>query len=110
MKNNHMEISSCKFYVGLGSTVAIFKWNSFSTNQRVEELSKPNGLAYFGVDSLKEAAELTQIFINEFNLGSSNWTGGIVLDNTLNFVAKVSYNGRIWDSEDWQSAKEIIEC
>jgi hypothetical protein len=50
---------------------------------------------------------MTQKFITEFNLGASNWTGGNVYDGHFNFKACISYNGRVWDNEDWRIAKEI---
>ena len=107
MKADQIEFSTTKFYVGLGSTIDYSRWESFSTNQRIDELTKPKGLIYFEVDSLKSASELTREFIEQYRLGSSNWTGGIVLDSTLKFRAKISYNGRVWDNEDWKIAKEI---
>jgi hypothetical protein len=99
-----------KYYVGLGSTSALWKWETFSDNEKIEEMSKPNGLVYFEVKSLKEASVLVRKFITQFNLGASNWTGGIVLDSEQKIVAKVSYNGRVWDNLDWNTAKEIKIC
>lgn len=107
---NNIELKNKKLFVGLGSTIDFQRWESFSTNARIDELKKPNGLVYFEVNSLKDAANLTQKFIKEYRLGSSNWTGGIVLNYDMEFVAHISYNGRIWDSEDWQTAKEIELC
>lgn len=102
-----LELKNEKLYVGLGSSIDFSRWESFSTYDRIDELNKPNGLVYFEVDSLKEASDLTQRFIKEFNLGSSNWRGGTVLNYSKNFVANVSYNGRVWDKKDWTKAKEI---
>jgi hypothetical protein len=28
----------------------------------------------------------------------------------MKFVANISYNGRVWDNENWQDAKEIELC
>lgn len=42
--------------------------------------------------------------------GASVFAGALVYDNEK-FVARISYNGRLWDNEkqdDWQIAKEII--
>jgi hypothetical protein len=105
-----MELKSDKLYVGLGSTIDFSRWDSFSRNERIDELYKPDGLVYFEVSSLKEAVDLTQKFIKQYRLGASNWTGGIVLDISMNFFAKVSYNGRVWDNENWRIAKEIELC
>ena len=105
-----IELRSEKLYVGLGSTIDLSRWESFSTNERISELLKPDGLVYFEVNSLKEAADLTQKFISEYRLGSSNWTGGVVLDSSMNFLANISYNGRVWDNKDWKIANEIELC
>jgi len=105
-----LKLKNDKLYVGLGSTIDLSKWETFSGNERIDELSKPNGLIYFEVSSLKEASELTRKFISEYRLGSSNWLGGIVLDSSLTFKANISYNGRIWDNQDWRLAKEIEIC
>ena len=66
-----------------------------------QELQKPKGLVYFEVNSLLEAKNLTQKFIKEFNLGGSNWVGGRVVDEVNNFIARISYNGRVWEGEDY---------
>jgi hypothetical protein len=108
--SNNVNLIKAKFYVGLGSTIDFSKWESFSRNVRMDELERPKGLVYFEVDSLKEASNLTQKFIKEFNLGASNWIGGVVLDSSMKFVANISYNGRVWDNENWQDAKEIELC
>jgi len=68
---------------------------------------KPDGLVYFEVANLKEASILSRKFIEYFDLNSSNWTGGRVCDENFNFIAQISYNGRIWDNEDWKISKEI---
>lgn len=56
------------------------------------------------VSSLKEASTTVRSYITEHAIGSSTWEGGEVKDDANSIVAKVSYNGRIWDTE-W---KEII--
>jgi hypothetical protein len=100
-------INTGKLYVGLGSTLNHGKWASFSKNEILAEVAKPDGLVYFEVSSLKDATALTKKFIDEFNLGASNWTGGNIYDEHFNFQARISYNGRVWDNEDWRIAKEI---
>jgi hypothetical protein len=96
-----------KIFVALGSTTDHGKWSSFSRNEAVQESLKPDGLVYYQVSSLKEASLLTQKFIDVFMLSSSNWIGGKVCDENFNFIAYISYNGRVWDNEDWKIAKEI---
>ena len=105
-----LELKSNKLYVGLGSTMDYSRWASFSINTRVDELQKPEGLAYFAVNSLKEASNLTQKFIQEYRLSSSNWIGGVVLNSEMEVIAHISYNGRVWDNADWRIAKEIELC
>ena len=105
-----IELKSKKLFVGLDSNIDYSRWESFSSNTKFDEINKPQGLVYFEVDSLLAASILTQKFIKEFRLGSSNWTGGVVLDSSMNFVANVSCNGRVWDNKDWKIAKEIELC
>ena len=61
----------------------------------------PSGIIQ--VSTLKEASEKCRQYIASWDLGGGNWNGGQVLkDGKL--IAKISYNGRIWDLKD----KEII--
>jgi len=105
-----IDLKNKKLYVGLGAKIDFSRWESFSMNQRIDEMNKPQGLIYFEVSSIKEASKLTQKFIKEYQLCSSNWIGGIVLNNSMEFVANISYNGRVWDNEDYRFAKEIELC
>lgn len=106
-KQNLESQSINKIFVALGSTIKHDKWSSFSQSEAIQESLKPDGLVYFEVFSLKEASLLTRKFIDEFSLSSSNWTGGKVCDEDFNLIAHISYNGRVWDNEDWKIAKEI---
>jgi hypothetical protein len=99
-----------KLFVGLGSCIDVSRWDSFSSNDKFQQLQNPNGLVYFEVESLKAASELVNKFIKAYNLGSSSFDGGYVIDENMNFKAKVSYNGRVWDNEDWRVSKEIELC
>lgn len=45
--------------------------------------------------SLDHAAALCRAYIETFDLGGGNWTGGQVRDASGAIVARVSYNGRI---------------
>ena len=69
-------------------------------NEQLEELNKPDGNIFFEINSIKEASELCRKFINKYNLGSSNWAGGTIVNENFDFIATVSYNGRVWDNED----------
>lgn len=97
-------------YVALGSEIDRNRLLQLSINSKREELHKSNELIYFQVDNLKLAKKLCQEFIIKFNLGASNWLGGRVVDENFNFIAKISYNGRVWDNDDWKMAKEIDIC
>jgi hypothetical protein len=51
------------------------------------------------VGSLSEASTEVRRFIEMNDLGSSDFIGGEVYDSCTNkLIAKVSYNGRIWDT------------
>jgi hypothetical protein len=106
-QTNFKGIASGKLFVALGSTRHHAKWLTFTEGETLAENDKPEGLYYVEVNSLKEASILTQKFIEYFGLSSSNWTGGRVCDENLNFVARVSFNGRIWDNDDFKICKEI---
>ncbi len=61
------------------------------------------------VNSFKAASEACMSFIERNNLGGGNWAGGEIMDDTGKIIAHVSYNGRVWDGEYWNTdAKEII--
>lgn len=46
-----------------------------------------------------EAVAFCRAYIGEFNLGGGNWTGGQVYRGGHQ-VARISYNGRVWDMDD----------
>ncbi len=50
------------------------------------------------VDTLKIASDRCREYIKEENLGGGNWIGGQVTENNIQ-IAKISYNGRVWDNE-----------
>jgi hypothetical protein len=108
MRTNNSVNNKEELFVGLSSAIAIYKFDSYSSSAQSEELCKDIPLTYKAVSSLKEASEEALRFIKEHNLGSSNWMGGTVYDKRKNFVAWIGYNGRVWDNEDYQIAKEII--
>lgn len=45
------------------------------------------------------ASKVCRRFINEHDLGAGNWTGGDVIDGGA-LVARVSYDGRVWDTKN----------
>jgi len=102
--------SEPKIFVQLSSEIDSERFFQLSNNAKYEELHKPQGNFFFEVNSLLKAAELCKKFIDNYNLGSSNWNGGLVVDESFNFIARISFNGRIWDNEDWKIANEIELC
>ncbi|MDO5607954.1 MAG: hypothetical protein Q4G08_05795 [Capnocytophaga sp.] len=93
-------------FVSLGSQIDIGRFYQSSRNVQLEELEKPRHFIYYQVSCFKEASELCRRYIDFYDLGSSSWIGGRIVDEENNFVAQVSYNGRVWESEDYPS-KEI---
>jgi hypothetical protein len=51
------------------------------------------------VASLAEASATCRVFIENEDLGSGNWAGGRVFKGGK-VIARVSYNGRVWDTND----------
>lgn len=65
------------------------------------------GVPSFGqvvLRSFEEASALQSAFISFWNLGASEYLGGLVSDTHY-----ISYNGRIWQGSqsDWRNAKEV---
>lgn len=48
------------------------------------------------VASLRAASDVCRLYIEHYELGGGNWTGGQVLDRSRAHVAQISYNGRAW--------------
>lgn len=109
-----LQIRENKMFVQLSSIRDESRLDQMSRSAKIEEFLKPKGNVFVEVNSLKEASLLCKEYINRFDLGGSNWRGGLVVDDNFNFVACVSYNGRVWDkdcrmyTEESKSAKEII--
>lgn len=102
-----MKLQKQRLWVCLDSTENPYAYFQGSRNVKIEEKSKHKERVYFEVSSLKEASVVCRKYISHFNLGSGNFIGGRIIDDDCNFVARVSYNGRVWDSENWAAAKEI---
>lgn len=51
------------------------------------------------VRSLAEAGQRVRTFIEENSLGAGNWAGGLIRQGGR-VVARVSYNGRIWQTDE----------
>lgn len=55
------------------------------------------------VETLRECAQMCGDYITFYDLGGGNWNGGEIVDDRGVVVGRVSYNGRVWDS----NGKEI---
>lgn len=104
-----LQVKPNKMYVQLSSEIDEERFQQMSRNEQFEELHKPNGTVFFEIQSIIHGVKLCREFITQFNLLSSNWMGGLIVDENYNFLARVSYNGRVWDNtlENWKIAKEI---
>lgn len=51
------------------------------------------------VATLEEASKKCLAYIAYWDLGGGNWSGGQVYDSKKQ-IARISYNGRIWDMDD----------
>lgn len=61
------------------------------------------------VKSIKEASKVCKKFIKDNDLGGGNWDGGQILDDNNKIIAYVSYNGRVWESENWTPDTQEIK-
>jgi hypothetical protein len=57
------------------------------------------GPAMRKVETFREAAAECRAYIERNGLGGGNWTGGQVFADKKTQVARVSFNGRVWDME-----------
>jgi hypothetical protein len=55
---------------------------------------------WVNVRDLAEARERCLHFIVHNDLGGGNFSGGEVRDDANKTIARVSYNGRVWDTND----------
>lgn len=99
-----------KIFVALGSEIDVFRYPQFSNNEKLQELKKNSGFVYYQVKDLKSASEICRKYISILNLRASNWIGGRVIDENFDFIANISFNGRVWDNEDFNKASEIELC
>jgi len=57
--------------------------------------------------SLCRSALVCLDYIQKHQLGGGNWTGGQIFKGGVQ-IARVSFNGRIWEGEGFGNGKEII--
>lgn len=62
------------------------------------KMHRPNNVQ-IPVATIEDASEKCLNFIEEYDLGSGNWLGGVVIEGNTP-VAVISYNGGIWDKDD----------
>lgn len=103
-------INNDKLFIQLASEFDFSRLESFSKSDLFNENVRPYANCFYEVNDLRSAQVLCIGFIKYFDLSASNWTGGLVVNEHNEFMAIVSYNGRIWDNEDWKIAKEIKLC
>lgn len=83
--------------------------SGYNPDRKMDHANRSRKETIVSVSDLKEAREKCVKYRDENMLGGGNWTGGKVTDDEGNFLAQISYNGRVWDREYWTSeAKEII--
>lgn len=56
-------------------------------------LSEPE---YFIIDCFEQASAASRAYIEMWDLGGGNWTGGNIYNINAEGIANVSYNGRVW--------------
>ena len=58
------------------------------------------------VNSMSEASALCMAFMEQWELGGGNWSGGQIRNADGVEIAQVSFNGRVWDRD----CNEIVEA
>ena len=51
------------------------------------------------VATFQEASQACEAYIGQYDLGGGNWNGGQICEQERQ-IARVSYNGRVWDQDD----------
>lgn len=49
--------------------------------------------------SFEAASNICQEYIFQYEIGGGNWTGGQIYSDKGEQIARVSYNGRVWDMQ-----------
>lgn len=61
-------------------------------------------------ETIEQCQQFVQEYIDEYNLGSGNWSGGEIYDEKKNYIGKISYNGRFIKNRNMiETLKENIE-
>lgn len=78
--------------------VMVVKLASVPNLDRYEGAERAIAATYVEVASFADAAAVCRRFITKHDLGSGNWSGGQVFRG-LKLLARVSYNGRVWNND-----------
>lgn len=72
---------------------------SSAPNSDFDQTESPAPSQVVEVESLQEASRVCSQYIQDYQLGGGNWTGGQVIQDEQE-VAYISYNGRIWETRN----------
>jgi hypothetical protein len=72
---------------------------SSAPNPDLNQTEAPAPTVMYPVHNLEEASALCRQYIETYQLGGGNWTGGQVYQNDVE-THHVSYNGRVWVTEN----------
>jgi hypothetical protein len=97
-----------KMYVQLAASIDCTRFEQMSSNLKFQMLHTPDKTVFVEVKGINEAVSLCKQYIKVFDLGGASWDGGLIVDKDFEFIAKISYNGRVWDSLNWRTANEIL--
>lgn len=97
-----------KMFVQLAASVDCIKFEQMSSNVKFQMLHTPEKTVFVEVKDIKEAVSLCSQYIKAFDLGGTSWDGGLIVNKDFEFIAMISYNGRIWDNLNWRTANEIV--
>ena len=80
---------------------------TFLGNPDRYQFSAPVKPKTFTADNLNDLRQAIHEFLGDNGLGAGNWgTARVIKDGKL--YGYMSYNGRIWDSNEWSSTSEEI--
>lgn len=72
---------------------------SSAPNPDFNQTESPAPTVMYPVHNLEEATRICRQYIETYQLGSGNWTGGQVIQDGQE-THHVSFNGRIWKTEN----------
>ena len=63
------------------------------------EMLEGTHAGYYYADSIKECQRAVRAYIEKYDLGAGEWTGGLAFKGN-EYFGGISYNGRFWDKEN----------